>query len=81
MEIDLDGNGRKIHIDDERGVKLKQEHHAAMINLSVQTTQFEKNTQCKQELVERLEQKNNHHEDERWYKRLFKRHSKETHQS
>jgi len=88
MDIDVDGNGTKIEIEDERGKKLKHEHRAAMVNLSVQTTQFDKNTQDKRELVARMEQKvdgNNgntcKHNDEGMLKRLSKKLSKETHQS
>jgi len=74
LYLDVDGNGTKIRIDDERGHNLKAEHHAAMINLSVQTSLFEENTRAKQEIVERMETYCNGGKSVLgWLKRQFKK--------
>jgi len=87
LELDVDGNGTRIQIEDERGEQLKHDHHVAMVNLTVQTTIAEINNKDKKQLVAKLEKKVNgnngntcshDHKKRRWFARLFKKHSKET---
>ena len=90
MEIDIDGNGTKIQIDDARGAELKREHHIAMVNLVVQTTIAEINIKDKKRLVARMEKKFNgnngntcsHNEETPgWFRRLFKKRLSATHKN